>query len=370
MLRLAQEVDTTPAPPLSAPRPPTAGASERAGLRGLPWPVTSVSSLEFEVTQVFKLIKTAPAVVAGNGQVVVATPAGTLYGLPNPDNAGVSWVSQPSGFPAGGWVEGGSDDEKDNSCCYDLLLDQGNNIYAVITERNLLDGRVYAYQPGGQVSKWGTPYADLQTNLQLLEVYHISALEVGAAGALFVPTFSLLTKVGMVIVDTATGATTNVSLDADPSVPLAYAGYGSATGNAWIDSTNGAAVMSTHANPAGGYAVQGWNKGSPSSPLWSSSKGDFITGITQSNPTVDPWKKCGRRVSRHVRDCSDETWTPLCRPLLPPFSSSPPAAAQVHLLYWPAGPQGARELLLRAGGLRWAHPSVLPWLYGQGCRDQ
>ena len=304
MLRLAQEVDTTPAPPLSEPRPPTAGASERAGLRGLPWPVTSVSSLEFEVTQVFKLIKTAPAVVAGNGQVVVATPAGTLYGLPNPDNAGVSWVSQPSGFPAGGWVEGGSDDEKDNSCCYDLLLDQGNNIYAVITERNLLDGRVYAYQPGGQVSKWGTPYADLQTNLQLLEVYHISALEVGAAGALFVPTFSLLTKVGMVIVDTATGATTNVSLDADPSVPLAYAGYGSATGNAWIDSTNGAAVMSTHANPAGGYAVQGWNKGSPSSPLWSSSKGDFITGITQSNPTVDPWKKCGRRVSRHVRDCS------------------------------------------------------------------
>ena len=155
--RLAQEVDTTPAPPLSAPRPPTAGASERAGLRGLPWPVTSVSSLEFEVTQVFKLIKTAPAVVAGNGQVVVATPAGTLYGLPNPDNAGVSWVSQPTGFPAGGWVEGGSDDEKDNSCCYDLLLDQGNNIYAVITERNLLDGRVYAYQPGGQVSKWGTP---------------------------------------------------------------------------------------------------------------------------------------------------------------------------------------------------------------------
>ena len=176
--------------------PVEGGGQERAGLRGLPWPVTSVSSLEFEVPQVFKLIKTAPSVVAGNGQVVVATPAGTLYGLPNPDLAGASWkATTPGSPPAGGWIEGGSDDEKDNSCCYDLLLDQSNSIYAVITERNLLDGRVYAYLPGGQVSKWGTPYADLQTNLQLLEVYHISALEVGAAGALFVPTFSLLTKV-------------------------------------------------------------------------------------------------------------------------------------------------------------------------------
>ena len=283
-------MDTTPAPPLSQPLPPTAGASERAGLRGLPWPVTSVASLEFQVPQVFKLIKTAPAVVDGLGQVVVATPAGTLYGLPNPDVNGASWVAQAPGLPPyNGWIEAGSDNETANSCCYDLLLDQGNNIYSIIVERNLLAGRVYAYQPGGQIPKWpGVPFADLQSDLQLLELYHVSSLEVGATNAIYVPTASLLTKVGMAIVNTVTGATTNISIDAE--IPLPYTGYGSATGNAYIDSTNGVAVIASHGDPKGGTAVQGWNMGP--SPLWSSTKSDFIASITQSNPTVDPWKKC------------------------------------------------------------------------------
>ncbi len=282
---------TTPAPPLSKPLPPTAGASERAGLRGLPWPVTSVASLEFKVPQVFKLIKTAPAVVDGFGQVVVATPAGTLYGLPNPDLNGASWAAQADGLPPiGGWIEAGSDNETANSCCYDLLLDQGNNIYSIIIERNLLAGRVYAYQRGGQDQKWSVPFADLQSDLQLLELYHVSSLEVGASRAIYVPTFSLLTKEGMAIVNTDTGATTKISIDAELPPPSPYIGYGSATGNAYIDSTNGVAVMASHGDPKGGTAVQGWNMGP--SPLWSSTKSDFIASITQSNPTVDPWKKC------------------------------------------------------------------------------
>ena len=358
-------MDTTPAPPLSKPLPPTAGASERAGLRGLPWPVTSVASLVFEVPQVFKLIKTAPAVVAGDGTVLVATPAGTLYGLPNPDVNGASWVAQAPGLPPyNGWIEAGSDNETANSCCYDLLLDQGNNIYSIIVERNLLAGRVYAYQPGGQIPKWpGLPFADLQSDLQLLELYHVSSLEVGASRAIYVPTFSLLTKEGMAIVNTDTGATTKISIDAELPPPSPYIGYGSATGNAYIDSTNGVAVIASHGNPTGGTAVQGWNMGP--SPLWSSTKSDFNASITQSNPNVDPWTKCeggGRRRGVCSIACGGLNFTAL------PLS---PLPAQEHLLYWPVGPQLARALLLRAGHGREPRLS-LPGLHQrrQGGRDQ
>jgi hypothetical protein len=358
-------VDTTPAPPLSQPLPPTAGASERAGLRGLPWPVTSVASLEFEVPQVFKLIKTAPAVVAGDGTVLVATPAGTLYGLPNPDVNGASWVAQAPGLPPyNGWIEAGSDNETANSCCYDLLLDQGNNIYSIIIERNLLAGRVYAYRPGGQIPKWpGLPFADLQSDLQLLELYHVSSLEVGAFSAIYVPTFSLLTLEGMAIVNTGTGVTTKISIDAE--VPSPYTGYGSATGNAYIDSTNGVAVIASHGNPTGGSAVQGWSMGP--SPLWSSSKTNFIASITQSNPNVDPWTKCeggGRRRESAALRAAGSTSPHI-------FSFSSPLPAQEHLLYWPVGPQLARALLLRAGHGREPRLS-LPGIHQrrQGGRDQ
>lgn len=272
-------------PPLSEPLPPPASASgERRALRAgsplssLPFPVTYVGSLEFEVPQVFKLIKTAPAVVNKAGQVIVSTPAGTLYGLANPDIAGASWATQQ-------WVQTASDDEIDNSCCYDLVLDSSDSMYQIITDRNLLQGYVYGYRTlGTQTPPALWPGLDLGANLQLFEFYHISALEAGA-GQLLVPTVSLLTQVGAVWVNTATGTAVNITIDSKPN------GYGDCVGNAWIDATNGAACMLTHANGLPGVAMQTWAAGSATATWSSTGVPSFTADITQANPTVDPWTK-------------------------------------------------------------------------------
>ena len=271
-------------PPLSEPLPAPAVAGRRAlrdgaPLSSLPFPVTQLGALEFEVKgEAFKLIKTAPAVVNKAGQVIVSTPSGVLYGLPNPDVAGTSWASPT-------WVQAASDDEVDNSCCYDLVLDPSDSMYQILTDRNLLQGFVYGYRASSSAAApamlW--PGLDLGANLQLFEFYHISALQAG--GQLLVPTVSLLTQVGAVWINLATGAAVNITIDSKPN------GYGDCVGNAWIDATNGAACMLTHASGLPGTAMQTWAAGA-ASPTWSSTGVPaFTADITQANPTVDPWTK-------------------------------------------------------------------------------
>jgi hypothetical protein len=79
--------------------------------------------------------------------------------------------------------------------------------------------------------------------------------------------------------------------------------------------------------------VQGWTAAS-SSPLWSSTKSDFIAGVTQSNPTVDPWKKCGEALTSAAQESVGRPRPPPRSRLLrrSPAPFSPPAPGAFILL--------------------------------------
>jgi hypothetical protein len=237
------------------------------------------------VPQVFKIEKAPAAVVTSKGLVVMSTPAGVLYALPNPDTVGASWA-QPL------WSQPGVDNEIDNSRCYDIVLDSADHVYSMVTDLNLLKGFLYGFDASrsGAPALWSPAGADLKSNLRLFEFYHIGALA-GPDGNVYVPTNSLLSQEGLAIVATADGSVRTFKVDADRTPP----NQGCATGSVWVDGTSPtAAFLVAHAFAAvskTGGGLQAWSGASSSTlPAWYSNV-DFLADAQQPNPLLDPWTK-------------------------------------------------------------------------------
>ena len=120
------------------------------------------------------LQKSAPAVVTSGGLVVVGTPKGTVFGLPNPDTLPKPNPSNPGTIKWDyTWTQTGSEDLADDADCYDLVLDSNDVVYQSVSDRNLLQAFLYAYDSSGNtVPAFGAQSrAALNTNLRLLQLY-------------------------------------------------------------------------------------------------------------------------------------------------------------------------------------------------------
>lgn len=109
-------------------------------LRSNPNPVlvpTAINALQYTLTGTTEVLqKTAPPVVLKSGTVVVVGSFCDLIGLPSPDAPGVSWAS-----PA--WLTRAEEDLADGANCYDVLVDEGDNLLHVRHERNNIDNDTF-----------------------------------------------------------------------------------------------------------------------------------------------------------------------------------------------------------------------------------
>ena len=289
-----------------SPRPPL----------NTPSPHLSQNVLQFETQLTTKpiLSKTPSPAVDSEGNVVAAVPTAFVYGLQKPDAPGASWAS--ARWTAADAANSAENPVTNDPVAVDLVLDNSDNTYLVVDDRNLLlslDGYAFSWDSSGAPTAWaGAGMLKLQSGMRLFQLYHTSTLvgtvtSMGGQGAtrLFVPVNSGFSQRGVAIASTdsscsmslADGCTTvnppggdlNVgnkfcclqspAIDADKA--------GTVVGAAYIDKLGMVALLA-HSLGKKGPAVALYNEAGAAT--WVSPV-QFVAHVNQPPPTVDPFTK-------------------------------------------------------------------------------
>lgn len=177
---------------------------------------TLVRSLAYALTGTqYRLQKAAPPVVLDSGAVISVSPDCDMIGLPNPDSA-TSW-----GTPT--FLTQGEDDVGVGATCYELLLDEADNVLHTRHQQANIDNDTFigysslggaGLVPIARLGTGGTGGIDTGTSLPLVDVYNIGSTYVpgrtaatagNPAGVYYMPSAPLLSSVGLWALDTSSG---------------------------------------------------------------------------------------------------------------------------------------------------------------------
>jgi hypothetical protein len=238
--------------------------------------IQRATSLMYELNSNFRVAKTPALVVASSGYVVLLTEECYMAALPNPDVPGVIWRAGSERWKVSSAVNG------TQSRCYDVVLDENDNLYHPVRLDNIDRGYLWGWNTNGFTNAPTQAWApiDLGGDLRLFTFYTISMLY--ASSHVWVP-MGGSNGVGLTIVSTKTGTPVDVSMG-----PLGFEGV---TGSVKIPNPAiggpdfGAFVMAHELDASGvfmrAFDVTGKQK-------WATTAQGF-TDIDQPHPLMDPF---------------------------------------------------------------------------------